>query len=364
MNCILPKLTIPDRKSTKKFKVSIALCTYFGEVFIREQLHSILNQTHLPDEIIICDDGSKDKTVKIIEDIIKNTSVCIRVFVNDENIGFIKNFEKAINLCRGDIIFLSDQDDVWFPEKIKTMLEIFIRNCNLNLVYSDAIVVDEKLNCKGVTVFATRKNAKLEQGQSRSIRNVIMNPDLKGCLMAFRSDLKKIILPIPKDAQSVGWGHDHWIAQISYAVGGVYAINWPLMYYRRSSQNSGGDIYLNGKQNRIEIINIVLSAIKMITTKQKTIENNALLKIKRYQLMSNRLIEIRNVRLFHECDLKLLSKYITEYQQNIFAFQKRTALRNIVRPRRFLIAAKLLFSGYYSKFFRGFSSFMRDIFLT
>jgi len=104
-----------DGKMMKKFNkntISVALCTYNGELYLREQLESILKQTFPPDEIIICDDGSTDTTIKILEEFRRKSFIPVKVYYNKENLGVSKNFEKAISLCSGDIIFLSDQDDV------------------------------------------------------------------------------------------------------------------------------------------------------------------------------------------------------------------------------------------------------------
>lgn len=93
--------------------VSIALCTYNGEKYIEEQLESLIHQTCQPDEIIICDDQSKDNTVNIAKSLLGSWPGAWKVIINKKNLGYKKNFQKAISLCRGDIIFLSDQDDVW-----------------------------------------------------------------------------------------------------------------------------------------------------------------------------------------------------------------------------------------------------------
>ncbi len=99
-------------------KTSVAMCTYNGESYLDEQLQSILEQTEPIDEIVICDDGSIDKTLSIIEKFIK-AGTPIRLILNQKNLGYTRNFEKAICLCSGDIIFLADQDDIWMPEKVK-----------------------------------------------------------------------------------------------------------------------------------------------------------------------------------------------------------------------------------------------------
>lgn len=122
---------------------SVAMCTYNGARFIEEQLDSILNQSLPIDEIVICDDGSTDNTVEIIQKIAKDTSIPIHVHINETNLGCVANFEKAIRLCQGDIIFLSDQDDVWMHNKVEAITHWFEQHPTMNVVFGDAILIDE-----------------------------------------------------------------------------------------------------------------------------------------------------------------------------------------------------------------------------
>ena len=99
--------------------ISVAMCTYNGEKYIQEQLESIIYQSVPPDEIVICDDCSNDATLEIVKDILNSYDGIVQLVSNKHNLGYRKNFEKAISLCHGDIIFLSDQDDVWSSNKIE-----------------------------------------------------------------------------------------------------------------------------------------------------------------------------------------------------------------------------------------------------
>ena len=137
--------------------ISVALCTYNGERYIREQLKSILNQTVKVDEIVVCDDGSTDNTLQIIEGLACTTDTAIHIHRNETNLGPAKNFQKAINLCSGDIIFLSDQDDVWVPEKVATITNYFKQNPHISVVFTDGnLMADNTLigslwQCFGIT---------------------------------------------------------------------------------------------------------------------------------------------------------------------------------------------------------------------
>jgi glycosyltransferase involved in cell wall biosynthesis len=104
-------------------KTSVAICTFNGEKYIKAQLESILNQTLAIDEIIICDDGSNDKTIAIIELIQIENPNKISLYKNKVNLGSTKNFEKAISICTGYYIFLSDQDDIWKENKVEKVIQ-------------------------------------------------------------------------------------------------------------------------------------------------------------------------------------------------------------------------------------------------
>ena len=105
---------------------SVAMCTYNGEKYIKEQLESIIHQTLPPDEIIICDDGSNDHTISAIKETMRVWRGSWMLVQNEKNLGYKKNFQKAISLCQGDIIYLSDQDDVWDLHKMELMNQIFV----------------------------------------------------------------------------------------------------------------------------------------------------------------------------------------------------------------------------------------------
>lgn len=121
---------------------SVALCTYNGEQYIRQQIESIINQTLPVDEIVVCDDGSTDETLSIIESFRENTSVDIRIYRNETNLGVCANFQKAVDLCNGDIIFLSDQDDVWHNDKVETIVNYFYHNHQKHVVFTDGQLID------------------------------------------------------------------------------------------------------------------------------------------------------------------------------------------------------------------------------
>ena len=122
---------------------SVALCTYNGAKYIQEQLDSILSQSLPINEIVICDDGSTDETAEIIERIKSKANTTIHLFKNTSNLGFKNNFLKAISLCAGDIIFLSDQDDIWESNKVFYISKWFKEHPDLDIVFTDGALINE-----------------------------------------------------------------------------------------------------------------------------------------------------------------------------------------------------------------------------
>ncbi len=127
-------------------KISVALCTYNGEKYLKQQIDSILNQTTPVHEIIVCDDCSTDATKTILEDYQIKFPDVFKLYFNDINLRSNKNFEKAIDLTTGDYIFLSDQDDLWMPEKVEKTLQVFKENPTAEGVFSNANLIDDKNN--------------------------------------------------------------------------------------------------------------------------------------------------------------------------------------------------------------------------
>lgn len=216
-------------------KISIALCTYNGAKFLREQLESYTGQTRLPDELVICDDFSSDETLQIIENFAQKAPFDVRFFSNEQNLGVIKNFEKAVGLCNGDIIFLSDQDDVWMPEKIALTLEEFNKSSDIGMVFSDTELVDENLESLGLylsDIIFTEKIRDLDNSK-KFFKELLKRNYITGAALAFRSDFREKILPFPEDISEMI--HDGWIAFVLYLSAKYSFIEKPLIKYRQHS---------------------------------------------------------------------------------------------------------------------------------
>jgi len=197
--------------------ISIAMCTYNGEAYLSDQLVSIEKQTQQPDELVACDDGSTDNTLQVLDQFSKEAPFPVRVYRNRQRLGSTKNSEKALSLCSGDFIFLSDQDDVWMPEKVNKLQQALTNNPGAGYVFSDALIVDEVLRPMGYTMwqsikFTPEQRRQFEQGKQPAV--LLKGNVVTGATMAFRAGLKSIVLPIPDESI-----HDEWIALLASSLG-------------------------------------------------------------------------------------------------------------------------------------------------
>ncbi len=127
-------------------KISVAMCKYNGAKYLPQQLDSIMQQSLEVDEIVVCNDCSTDTTHEILKNYTIKFTYLFKIYSNETNLGSSKNFEKAMQLASGDLIFFADQDDVWKKEKVKKVKNIFIENPNAIGVFSDAELIDDQGN--------------------------------------------------------------------------------------------------------------------------------------------------------------------------------------------------------------------------
>ena len=207
--------------------ISVALAAYKGEKYIEEQLRSILPQLSSEDEIIVSDDKPGGRTEKIVRSLMAEDPRI--VYVEGKGKGVVQNFVNAIRYCKGDKIFLCDQDDVWLPNKVSRVMEAF--EGGATLVLHNAYVTDENLNITDYSFFQKRGSKK------GFIRNIIKNSYM-GCCMAFDRKLLKKIMPIPRYVPM----HDQWIGLMGEKYGKVALVDAPLIYYRIHGDNvTGGE---------------------------------------------------------------------------------------------------------------------------
>jgi len=208
----------------KNPNVSVAMTTFNGEKYVSDQIRSIVSQLGVEDELIIADDGSTDHTLQILDQFAtKNHRIKI---LRSKGIGIVKNFEKAISACTNELIFLSDQDDVWEPHKVQVMKETFRQEEDVTLIMSDLVVVDQDLKTVDESYMKLR-------GCATGILKNIMKNGYVGCALAFRSELKEMILPFPKGIPM----HDQWIGIVAEMFGTSKMVEDKLLLYRRYGDN-------------------------------------------------------------------------------------------------------------------------------
>jgi glycosyltransferase involved in cell wall biosynthesis len=210
-------------------KLSVALCTYNGEQFIEQQLHSILGQTIPVDEIIVCDDQSSDNTISIIKKL-QEEHKCIVLIENDINLRSTKNFEKAIALTTGDYIFLSDQDDVWKTDKIAKTLAVFNQNPTAEVVFSNADIIDENNECFTTkTIWDSVFFFEKELTKPIDFFDIIAKNGnvVTGATLCMKKEIKSIIIPFPTENL-----HDEWIASIAAFRSTLFYSTENLISYR------------------------------------------------------------------------------------------------------------------------------------
>lgn len=291
--------------------VSIAMCSYNGEIFIKEQLNSILDQTYKNIELIIVDDCSKDETIKIIEEYLKKDNR-IKLYKNEINLGFVKNFEKAISLCTGDYIALADQDDIWKKNK----LEVFVSEIKDNmLIYSDAILIDKESKETGKQLI--RPEGNLVSGKCN--KAFIYYNCVSGNTLMFKKELVKHILPIPEKITF----HDIWIAFIASTIGEITFTKESYTYYRRYSEQVTRNVQKN---------------YKSITDRLNKKENSYLLHaqnvlnycttFKSVDNLDKEIIEILNIIIEHYSNYKKgffnfeIYKCLKKYKNELFAIKR------------------------------------------
>lgn len=206
--------------------VSIAMCTYNGEKFLREQLDSLINQDYKNYELIIVDDCSTDTTHSILKEYADEYSY-IELHLNAKNLGFKKNFEKALTLVKGEFIALCDQDDIWFPNKISIMASKIGPN---TLIFSNSEMVDEDGKYLLSDFYSY---IKMTPHSRTTWQSLIFDNYILGHNMFFRKELLRHALPMPNSFKE----HDHWLAICAASTGTVAYLPEILGRYRVHDAN-------------------------------------------------------------------------------------------------------------------------------
>lgn len=296
---------------------AVVLASYNGEAYIREQLDSIIKQSKKPDKIIIIDDASLDQTAYIAKRILKESGIPFEVVINDNNLGPQKSFYKGIDYVTQDIVFFSDQDDVWDLSKIEKMHMLFQDNKNCSMVICDSYIWDnngihDSLHKRLGIDFKTDVDGKINIDWYW--KQIICRNIITGMNMAIRKDVAEII------ADEKILLHDMWYAMIAPIFGDIYVVNEKLVNYRQHSNNVKGANRIisrtklknsyekvmsayDKKKKKVDMIYELNEDYQMLTNDQKKYLDS----FDKYLTLENELI--RKGQLIRLIKLKKRSKY-------------------------------------------------------
>lgn len=226
-------------KAKMKPQVSVAMATYNGERFLKEQLESLARQTLLPLELVACDDGSTDATLDILRRFEVVAPFLVRVYQNENRLGHGRNFLRAASLCSGELIAFSDQDDVWLEEKLERC-SAAILDTESNLVVHSGRVVDSNLRPVGFSTPSARRETCIDSYGRRGWRPLgSMLRMCPGFACVFRAGLLRQMPPSPP-LSAPERGHEYWLFFAAEAIGRIVLIPDVLALYRQHERNTCG----------------------------------------------------------------------------------------------------------------------------
>ncbi len=318
-------------------KISIAMATYNGGKYLQEQLDSFIQQTRHPDELVITDDVSKDETLAILKAFQEAAPFRVRIFENPENLGYAKNFEKAISICSGDIIFLSDQDDVWFSNKIDVMTEAMANNPDMMVGIHDTEITDDALRPTGLR-------------KSKQVLNLglSINSFITGCCTVFKADIKEIFIPVPVEY----FVHDTWLHRLAILLDSRLFVDKILQYYRRYDNTTSN--WIGSSKKKVGMLDLALSYAAKDPRYQCQRRLSAL------KLTRERLQTYRSHLQNRPNMLRRVKKALSNLEAEVAAVERRAKILGLSRKRRPESIIKMFFSGDYN-YFSGWKSGVKDL---
>ncbi len=283
--------------------ISIVMATYNGETYIKEQIESILNQTISDFELIICDDCSKDHTVDILNSY-KDNDKRIILIQNEKNLGFKKNFEKAISYCKGDYIAFCDQDDIWTPDHLEIL---YNEIADKDLICGNAELVDQKGDSMNLTTYQCLSNFVLPDSNVELFKKLLHGNFAQGTALMISKRIAKDFLPIPECVKF----HDWWAASIACLNNGCKYTDKIVLKYRQHGSNQT----VTKKYNIVAAIKNALEqkTAKKLEYQEKIAYANELLKKTNEQEFVDELNKAIN---FHSLLLKNSLKAIKYFKKN------------------------------------------------
>lgn len=317
------------------------MCTYNGSEFIQSQLESIFNQTLLPNEIIVSDDGSSDDTFDCLLEIAKRAPIEMRILQQSPRVGVTRNFERAIASCKGSIIVLSDQDDVWHINKIHQLVATFDSYPECGYVFSDASLIDAEGFPTGSSLWNTVgfNGSRRRRYQAGDQLQVMLRDGnfVYGMSIAFRSRHRGLVLPIL--ANSPDCTHDTWIALLLSAANlrGVALSDTLVAYRQHERQVVGAGEFKSTSWRAIQRI--------LSTNKRADIALAA-----DYEAIANRL-----------CESGINSSAVIMLAEKALHLRRRQEAISSYPLTRIMIVISELFSGRYARYSKSWSSAARDL---
>jgi Glycosyl transferase family 2 len=321
--------------------ISIAMCTYNGAKHVFQQMESFAAQSLLPAELVVCDDVSTDDTVEVIRAFANRAPFAVRLEVNEANLGYSKNFAKAVSLTSGEMILCSDQDDVWHPGKLRMFADKFRCEPQPGLIFCDANLVDQDLKPIGLTLWQSNKfwaGARRKVAGMTGAAVILRDPSwfAAGATMGFASKYKSLVLPLVE-----GWTHDAWIATVVASVAPVGFIAEPLNDYRQhASQVFGGT-----SGNVGHVMNLAKT--------RASSEDHFVATADRYRQLAARLKEAGVVTLDPGMSRRV--------ERKIAHWERRSKMRKVSKLARFPLIGRELALGRYQSYSQGWKSMAVDV---
>jgi hypothetical protein len=229
----------PTEQPAERPRVAVALCTHNGAAFVAEQVRSILAQSEQPVQLVLSDDASTDDTIAIVErELAAAPAIELIVLRNSPALGVTRNFEQAVRATSAELIALSDQDDVWHPDRVRRAVDQFVARPELTLLHSDARLIDDfgaELPGSLFGSIAFTANEQREVHDGKAFRTLLRRNVVTGATAVFRRTLLDAAVPFPTP-----WVHDEWLAIIASITGRVDFVPDQLIDYRQHSSNQIG----------------------------------------------------------------------------------------------------------------------------
>lgn len=296
-------------------KISVAIATYNGEKYIKEQVQSILNQKLTPHEIIVSDDSDNNKTLEILNNInFGNVNLVYKK--NNGKKGYCSNFNNALISASGDFVFLCDQDDYWYSSKISDVISIFKKNKDIDMIINNTLLTDSNLNSIGITKYDQLKNMGFSDDDF-----------LMGCCCTFRKTYLDKVLPIP----DVTKGHDNWLNFFSSRLNTKLIIEDVYQLYRR--HNSNESKFISNEIEKVKKEDVLKWKVKkiLLSLNESTVEDMIFETNEKIKRLNNFPKTKKTISLINELVLK---KEDLKFRFSLFSKSKLIRL--------FLILARLI----------------------